>query len=90
MHLLSAILPSRRRVPAVVIRSTRAFPGLQRIVLGGPDLSDWRGLDGVTAPTAWPDRGRRQPWVAVIRLAISVQPHALWWPCSATMRPPIR
>ena len=53
MDLLNSLLPSRRRVPAVVIRSTRLSPGLQRIVLGGPDLAHWLGQDGVAAPTAW-------------------------------------
>lgn len=28
------------------------------------------------------------PWVASIALAISEQPHAVLWPCSATLRPP--
>jgi NADPH-dependent ferric siderophore reductase len=53
MEVLHALLPSGRRVLAVVIRPTRLSPGLQRIVLGGPDLAHWLGQDGVAAPTAW-------------------------------------
>ena len=51
MDLLTSLLPSRRRVPAVVIRSTRVSPGLQRLVPGGPDLAP----DGVwmAGEVAW-------------------------------------
>ena len=51
MDLLTSLLPSRRRVRAVVIRSTRVSPGLQRLVPGGPDLAP----DGVwmAGEVAW-------------------------------------